>query len=136
VRVLFLVLIGHRPAHFLLSPQLPSSLPSSVFPFVLHEVSPQLLYSLPSSIFPFVLRKVSSRVVMPLCCNLNVYDDRPSEPESGESTDHRSFKNHKQNGILILSSIALSSALMKGTFFYFGNAKYIVPIIYFNLYKF
>jgi hypothetical protein len=66
-------------------------------------------------------------------CVVKVHDDRPSEPESGESTDHRSFKNYKQNGILILSSIALSSALMKGTFFCFGNAKHIVPIIYFNL---
>ncbi len=48
-------------------------------------------------------------------------DDRPSEPESGWSTDLWSFANHKQNGILILSSIALpidlSSALTKGTFF-------------------
>jgi hypothetical protein len=31
---------------------------------------------------------------MKLC--INAHDDRPSEPESGESTDHRSFKNHKQ----------------------------------------
>jgi hypothetical protein len=66
---------------------------------------------------------------------VNEYDDRPSEPESGESADHRSFKNHKQRHS-DLSSIALSSALMKGTFFYFGNAKYIVPIVYFNLYNF
>jgi hypothetical protein len=31
--------------------------------------------------------------------------------------------------LLLFGSTALSSALMKGTFFYFGNAKHIVPII-------
>jgi hypothetical protein len=67
-------------------------------------------------------------------CFVNACDNRPSEPESGESTDHRSSKS-TNNGILISSSIALSSALMKGTFFYFGNAKCIAPIIYFNLHN-
>jgi hypothetical protein len=56
--------------------------------------------------------------------------DRPS-PRADRAQTIRLSKT-TNNGILNLSSIALSSALMKGTFFYFGNAKYIVPIIYFN----
>jgi hypothetical protein len=59
--------------------------------------------------------------------------DRPSPRADRAQTIGLSKTTN--NGILNLSSIALSSALMKGTFFYFGNAKYIVPIIYFNLYN-
>jgi hypothetical protein len=54
--------------------------------------------------------------------------DRPSP--RAERAQTIGLSKTTNNSILILSSIALSSALMKGTFFYLGNAKHIVPIIH------
>jgi hypothetical protein len=46
--------------------------------------------------------------------DIHVSDDRPSEPENGESTDYRHLLNHKQNGRRGRRSL---SSLMKGTFY-------------------
>jgi hypothetical protein len=55
-------------------------------------------------------------------CVVNVSDDRPSEPENGESTDYWHLLNHKQNSRRGRRSL---SSLMKGTF-YIGLVQCVV----------